>query len=145
MPSLVVLSISKHFKSSYSAHFFIHLLSACAIDISQVAHPRLHFIPLPRMQSHYSVFFILSHFLPSISTPYLRDRGGPNGPNNGPIGPPGGFRRDDRDMHAPQGIRNRGYSIGTFLLFFLCSMFSMIFYDCGLLLATQSCLVCEIQ
>ena len=49
--------------------------------------------------------------------PQFRGGGGGGGRGGGAfnddrgLGPPGGFRRDDRDMHL-QGQRNRGYSSG---------------------------------
>jgi hypothetical protein len=73
----------------------------------------------------YNLTILCQHFL-LHSALFYRDRGGPNG---GQTGPPGGFRRDDRDMHAPQGIRNRGYSIGTFLLLLFVSVLCTVLSD----------------
>ena len=93
-----------------------------------------------------SSFPILSYFLPYLTLhhtnysnylasnlylclPYISDRGGP--------GPPGGFRRDDRDrdmhpqgpgqVHGGQGMRNRGYSSGELGIIRQCPTSSLLF------------------
>ena len=72
------------------------------------------------------------------------DRGGP--------GPQGGFRRDDRDRdmhpqgpgHGGQGMRNRGYSSGAFILFH-CSIYFIFFLYIALHITSHNVVNSEIS
>ena len=126
-PPLALLSI---YLSIYLSHTHLHKLSlylspspfaflshilelnfiTIFLVICQILQPFSHFRRTPFYPSH------VTYTLPSLII--NSDRGGP--------GPQGGFRRDDRDRdmhpqgpgHGGQGMRNRGYSSGTFYLFY---------------------------